>query len=155
MRAWQHVRELSARLVLAALPLLLAAAGCGAEGDQRPREPVSGTVTFEGKPLDNGTIEFQPSSAAEAVAAGGTVAQGRFAIPKDAGPVPGKYRVAIYDQANTATTGSAEGGGPVAATRKSLAELRGAIPPRYNSATELTADVKAGGPNRFSFELKK
>ena len=154
MSIWQHLRELSAPLVLVALPLL-AAAGCGAEGDERPREPVSGSVTFEGKPLENGTIEFQPSIAGESVSAGGTVAQGRFEIPQAEGPVPGKYRVAIYDQVNTATTGSAEGGGPVAGARKSLADLRGVIPPRYNSATELTADVKAGGPNSFTFELKK
>ena len=29
------------------------------------------------------------------------------------------------------------------------------IPPRYNSQTELTAEVKAGGPNVYAFDLKK
>ena len=29
------------------------------------------------------------------------------------------------------------------------------IPPRYNSQTELTAEVKAGGPNTYTFDLKK
>jgi hypothetical protein len=36
-------------------------------------------------------------------------------------------------------------------------EKRGAglIPLRYNFQTELTAEVKAGGPNDFAFDLKK
>jgi hypothetical protein len=112
-------------------------------------------VTFDGKPLEDGTIEFQPSGAGGAVAAGGVISRGQFAIPRAEGPVPGKYNVAIYDQANTRTTGSAEGVASVAGARKSLADLRGTIPPRYNSATELTADVMPGGLNRFTFDLKK
>lgn len=154
MRASGDVRGLLGVVAMMALW----SAGCGvggAEGDSRPREPISGTVTFDGRPLEKGTIQFQPSSAAESVAAGGTISAGRFTIPRAEGPVPGKYSVMIYAEANTGSTGSAEGGSPVPAVRKSLAELRGVIPPRYNSATELTAEVKPGGPNEFTFDLKK
>ena len=48
----------SAFLVCAALGV---AVGCSGSDDGLPREPVSGTVTFDGKPLATGTISFMPT----------------------------------------------------------------------------------------------
>jgi hypothetical protein len=135
----------------------LALAGCGAAGeDQLPREPVSGSVTFDGQPLKKGTIQFQPSSQKESVASGGMVAEGRFEVPRPEGPVPGKYKVMIYAEGNSVSAGSAEGVSPGLSRSKSEpADTTAPIPARYNVQTELTAEVKSGGPNTFTFDLKK
>ncbi|WP_406697956.1 hypothetical protein V5E97_03790 [Singulisphaera sp. Ch08] len=138
---------------------LLLTGGCGSDAvDDRPREPISGTVTFDGQPLKDGTIQLQPASQKEGVASGGTVTDGHFEIPRTEGPVPGNYSVAIYAAAGTASSGSAEESSPTAPmprARKSLASLRGMIPTRYNIETKLTAEVKSGGPNTYAFDLQK
>jgi hypothetical protein len=147
MRPLQRTCEVLALLVLAS-------SGCGApEEDNRTREPISGTVSLDGQPLAKGTIQFQPASQAEGVAAGGMIDDGRFNIPRDEGPVPGKYKVAIDVREDSGTT-LAPGetpGAPKFPKKKPVA----LIPPRYNAQTELTAEVKSGGPNTFTFELKK
>src|SRR5438132_10117593 len=71
-------------------------AGCGGAGDQLPREPVSGTVTFDGQPLKSGTIRFVPVQTKEGIDSGGMVTDGRFAVPRQEGPVPGNYKVMIF-----------------------------------------------------------
>ncbi len=142
---------------VAAMLGLLSPMGCsgGGAGDELPRESVTGKVTVEGKPLASGTIQFQPASQAEGLAAGGTITDGEFSVPRAEGPVPGKYTVAIYSERESATS-SAEETAPAAVrprSRGEMAQLKGPIPPRYNLQTELTAEVKAGSPNSFSFDL--
>jgi hypothetical protein len=138
-------------LVLLALAAL-APAGCGAGGGSA-RESVSGTVTFDGQPLQRGTIEFQPASQTEGALATGAVTDGRFEIPRGEGPTPGNYGVAIYN-AGDAPPPLAPGelpGPPKFNTKHRAAD----VPPRYNTQSELTAEVKAGGPNRYTFDLKR
>ena len=76
----------------------LMAIGCSGEvGDDKPREPVSGTVTLDGQPLPEGIILFAPAGGpGEAVAsATGKIENGQFSIPRTQGPVPGNYKVSI------------------------------------------------------------
>jgi hypothetical protein len=122
-------------------------AGCGGDPvDALPREAVSGQVTFEGKPLAAGLIQFQPTGQ-EATAGSAAVAAGRYAIRKDEGLVPGKYRVAI-------TTPVAEAGPSPALPGDEKPPPREPIPARYNAKSTLSADVTKGGPNTFDFDLK-
>jgi hypothetical protein len=112
-------------------------------------------VTYDGKPLESGTIQFQPSGRSEGVASWGPIYSGRFAVPRDQGPVPGKYLVAIFAApVERSAGGSAEATVPVPRSTKRAPDAP-AIPPRYNARSELTADVKPGGPNAFTFDLKK
>ncbi|AGA24801.1 hypothetical protein [Singulisphaera acidiphila] len=155
MRTFRQIRSLSGMIVMTSF--LIAGCDNGVE-DLRAREPISGTVTFEGQPLKEGTIQLQPATQQEGVASGGMVSDGRFEIPRAEGPVPGTYTVAIYAAAGTATSGSAEESSPTAPmprARKTIASLRGVIPTRYNIETELKAEVKSGGPNTYAFHLKK
>jgi hypothetical protein len=134
--------------------IILPPTGCGAPvEDDLPREAISGAVTFEGEPLPKGTIQFRPASQAEATASGAMIDDGRFVVPRDKGLVPGNYKVQI-DAREDAGAPLAQGDLPGApnVSKKKPAAL---IPPRYNSKTELTAEVKAGGPNDFTFDLKK
>jgi len=121
--------------------------GCGSGSVGPTGVAVSGTVTLNGVPLDQGTVLIKwPGSAA-----GGEIANGKFAIPADLGPVPGKHRVEIS---------SLEGGSKVTSTdpAKAMEEANGPppverIPANYNIQSTLTAEVKAGG-DPLSFELK-
>jgi hypothetical protein len=123
-------------------------AGCSV-GDDLPRESVSGTVSFKGDPLKSGMIQFQPAQG-EATAGGSGIIDGRYSIPRSEGLVPGKYQVMITGVLTPPVAAKAEMPGESLPTGPAV-EL---IPTKYNSKTELTAQVTKDGPNRFNFELK-
>lgn len=138
------------RRCLAYGTLLLALAvapGCGS-GDSLNRQAVSGTVTLDGQPLDQGTIEFVPTDA-QGLLSGSLITSGNFAVPADKGLPPGKYTVRISSAEAT--------GGPAAPSGADLDNSQPAkerIPAKYNSESELTAEVTDGGANTFTFDLK-
>jgi hypothetical protein len=72
----------------------LAVTGCG--GDGLDRYPVSGTVTFDGKPVEFGAIFFEPTMSAGAIAPTVylPVRDGKYDAG-DKGPVKGKYTVTV------------------------------------------------------------
>ncbi|HEV3121249.1 MAG TPA: SMP-30/gluconolactonase/LRE family protein, partial [Isosphaeraceae bacterium] len=61
------------------------------------RFPVSGTVTFEGKPLEKGEISFVPVENSPGKAASGVIQDGKFTLTTvgEEGAQPGTYAVAI------------------------------------------------------------
>lgn len=146
MRVRVSHRQLLAFVLLNGACLFVA--GCGGGDAGGPRGvAVSGTVTLDGAPLDHGTVLIKWKGNA----AGGEIANGKFAIPANVGPIPGKHRVEIS---------SLEGGTKVTSTdpAKAMEEASGPppterIPANYNTESTLTAEVKAGG-DTFSFELK-
>lgn len=141
---------MSHRCLLYGLPLLLliVTVGCGPT-DSLNRQAISGTVTLDGQPLENGTIEMVPVDAGEGVASGANITDGSYEIPQEKGLPPGKYTVRISAAAGspTKTSKAPPGEGDV-----QPAEER--IPARYNAQSELTAEVTDGSPNTFDFELE-
>jgi hypothetical protein len=122
------------------------AAGCSGATDDLPREAVAGTVTLDGQPLASGTISFTPadSNDAEGISGGGDmIRDGKFAIARDVGLLPGNYNVAIFASSNTGerTKPAQVGGGKPAELAKQL------IPAKYNAKSELKAEIKKGGGN--------
>ncbi len=138
---------LSLRSSLACV-VLLAVAGCGAadEGDGVVRESVSGTVTLGGKPLDGASIHFIPTNPNAPGEASGEIKDGKFAIPKESGPAAGTYSVKISSIQNVTVDPNQPPGPPP----KPKPET---IPKKYNAATTLNAEIKAGDPNELTFEL--
>ena len=131
----------------AAFTALAMISGCGS-GDGLPREPVQGTVTLAGEPLESGMISFDPGSADLPTTAGAVIADGRYEVPRQEGLVPGTYRVMIYSQgAETPLPEDHVPGAPMPLPQD-------LIPPRYNAQTELSVEVKSGGPNEFDFPLE-
>jgi hypothetical protein len=136
------------------------ASGCGS-GDDLPREPISGTVTFEGQPIPSGSIQFVPRQTKEGIASGAVIADGRFRVDREDGPVPGSYQVMIFASDQTQATSPVEPPGPGAsATKEEKKQARARrsaelLPLRYNLKSELIAEVKAGGPNVYTFDLKR
>ena len=134
---------------LASLALGLAAGGCGAEKDDLPRQPVSGKVTLEGTPIAKGAILFKPSGGpGPATDAGGLIRDGEYRIDRDAGPVPGTYKVLITEEVERS---------PIRGNDVQLRPPKDAsrISSKYNTRTTLAATVKPGESNTFDFALKK
>lgn len=108
--------------------------GCS-RSDRPPLGKVTGTVTLDGKPLAGALVVFKPEQPGRASDAT-TDDAGHYEIlylREIAGAAVGRHAVRI-------TTASEENGG------------KERVPGRYNAATTLSADVKAG-TNTFSFEL--
>jgi hypothetical protein len=131
--------------VLPAL-LLLLAAGCGRSSG------VEGSVTLDGAPVEGGTILFvagpnQPDKAHAEIHAG------KFALPSGKGPPPGNYWVQIYWLKPTGkrSNNPAEYWDPKDVDQAGpKAEM---IPSKYNTRTQLNAEIKSG-MNTLNYDLK-
>lgn len=90
------VRGLGSLLLAAVLSLV---PGCGTGA--RPiagSVPVSGTVTFNGQPLEQGMVRFAPEAIGQCQPATGQIKNGRFTMlttVSSPGVVVGKYKVSI------------------------------------------------------------
>ena len=102
---------------------------------------VTGTVTMDGQPLAGALVIF--SSDDGRFSAGRTDGSGHYALRFNAeklGVLPGPKIVRI----STGMTASEE---------EEAAPRIETIPARYNTESELTADVKPDAPQTFDFEL--
>jgi hypothetical protein len=108
-------------------------------------KPVTGQVTFQGKPLDQGTISFSPT-AGQGTFSGGQIKGGQYSISAEHGLAPGLYEVRIS---------STEGGPPPSdeLPGETTAVPKERIPAEFNSKTTLKAEVKEAGENKFDFTI--
>jgi len=126
-------------------------AGCGGPEDDLPRQAVGGAVKWNGEPLKQGRIQFQPTGTG-GPAGGAGVVDGTYAIPQAEGLVPGKYQVLIYGAADAAQPSAAQPA-PPGDTPPLQKPAKDPIPAKYNAKSELTREVTKEGPNRFDFDL--
>ena len=127
-------------LIACALVLL----GCG---NNRGRVPVTGTVLYDGKPLESGGIRFGGDQGA---AGAGEIVNGSFSLSEtgsQSGVLPGKYDVLIHSWIEERGSVRKDGSFSPGITRIPLIYLDPA-------KSGLTAEVKADQTNRFTFELK-
>lgn len=117
---------------------LLFLTGCGGGADAPTTVKVEGTVTFDGEPLSEGSIVFDPTDGKGGSSAGG-IENGKFAFDSQLG----QKKVLISASRDTGKKDQYD---------EPITESY--IPANYNSQTTLTADVKADGENKFSFDLK-
>lgn len=120
--------------------------GCGDSGPSR--HEIKGKVTFKGEPIKAGTITFIPDVAGQMASAGGApITNGEYSIPKVAGLPEGKYKVSISmpDPKNAPKMEETPG---------ESVPTKDLIPAKYNSDTELRAEVTSSGTNEFNFDLK-
>lgn len=133
--------------LLAAVGLAAAVGGCGS--DRLDVAPAKGKVTYKGKALEFGSVLFQPDKGPPArgqIQSDGTFTLGTYG-DRD-GAVIGKHKVEVRCS-ETQKPGYAPPAGEEAPVGKSL------IPAKYNrgETSGLTAEVKAKGPNEFTFDL--
>ena len=155
-------------LCLAALAFLV---GCQDKGADVGATAVTGTVTLDGQPVEGASVSFSPKSADGRAAAGITDASGRFSlttVTSGDGAMPGSYAVAV---SKTTSSGGPAASGPPPDMSKMTPEEIGAmsqaamnaepaviteeLPVKYKTAADsgLTAEVKKGEKNKFTFEL--
>ena len=127
------------------LPYLLVTAvlvgntGCGGP----VRRAVAGGVTLDGQPLDEAVIVFVPLDAGGRKT-GGPIAAGRFAMSRDVGLLPGRYRVEVTDDPPI---------DPAMRPDRVKPRPRRQLPVAYSVASPLTVEVTADGPAEFEFQL--
>lgn len=138
----------------------LTLAGCSGGQDENPnwpkRYPTTGTVTYQGKPIEGAEVTFM-SKAANSTGVGKTDSAGRFQltthIEKD-GAVAGPQAVAIrrVDVIDKTPKDVDVSAGGVALPP----EIKWIIPEKYSTTAKsgLTAEVTESGPNDFKFDLK-
>ena len=131
------------------IPLVVVLSGCF--GESSGIAPVSGTITFKGKPLPNASITFTPEDSASRTAVGSTDKDGKYQLTsfksKDGAKI-GKYKVTIRAE---------EGGDSNLKPADALDFVRGKIltPIKYSNAESsgLSAEV-LNKNNVFDFELR-
>lgn len=151
---------------------LLMLVGCGGNDDQEKFNeglvPVQGTVTVNGKPLEDLQISFIPSSSKgngnERIAIGSTDAQGKYTAmsppngkyikPEDfPGMIPGNYdltfsRFVLEDGSVWDSRNSEEGPMNVGATESMPVHLTNA------NSSRIKATIKKENPAPIDFEIK-
>lgn len=121
--------------------LTLVVVGCGESGP--PRIPVSGSVTFESKPVTEGTVTFLSRKSGAATAAK-LNDEGKFEIPE--GLPAGDYVVSVAPPFTEEVAGA-----PVTEPAKEYPN----IPQKYRSDTtsDLKATIKEDQQEPFQFKL--
>jgi hypothetical protein len=135
------------RLILAAMVVVN---GCTPEaGPQTMR--VWGDVTYDGKPVQKGTVDFLSTDGSAPAQA--QIEAGHYDLPAPSGPVAEKtYRVEISAMAKTGKSlVNVMGDG-----EPTMEPLYNTIPPRYNTQSTLTATISPdASKNQFDFKLEK
>ena len=128
--------------LLAAL-VLCVVVGCG---NTKGTFAVSGTVSVEGQPLEQGSISFVSATPGSRSSTGGAIANGKYSIAAEDGLVPGTYRVTISaaDMSNATAAGLPANG---------LA-FPSLVDPAFNRANH-EIEVTSEGPNSFAFDVPK
>ena len=123
--------------------------GCGRSGPEMVT--VSGTVTFEGRPVQEGRIRFRPAEGTRATVTGADIRDGKYTVTNKGGVPVGTHRVEI--EALRARPGAGGGADIPGAPATSVQQY---IPARYNKQTELTITIEPGsGAVTKDFALTK
>jgi hypothetical protein len=129
------------------LGLCAVLSGCsGSKYSGDKRYPLAGEVTFEGQPIDLGSISFIPDGD-KGRASGGTITDGKYAVPEEKGATAGKYRVEIHWLKRTGKQLRDPESGEM------YDERREALPDKLHTNSELSVEVPLPG-NRHDFKLK-
>ncbi len=118
----------------------LSLTGCSPPG--MTLDKVSGNITFDGQPVEEGRILFRAVEGDQR-AFSGAIQNGRYELES----LPGKMTVEIT--ASRIIPGKFDESNPD--EKVPMGEMY--IPERYNSKTELTAEVPAGGAKDVNFTL--
>lgn len=126
------IRNRISVIVLVVLPVALA--GCG-QGDAS-RAAISGEVTLDGQPLEQGSILFVPIDGAKGSVSGGPIENGRYQLPRAKGAAVGWNRVEIRSPRNT---GKKIQYAPGTAPSMEVVQM---VARRFNTESSLKAEVK-------------
>jgi hypothetical protein len=128
--------------------LCVTLAGCGGpEYTGAERYALSGKVTYDGEPIDLGSIAFLPAGGGDQRVSGGEIVNGAYSIDEPRGANAGTYRIQIRWQKKTGRQVRDPGGGEMVDER-----VEG-LPAKFHDDSELTVDVSPA-QTTFDFHLK-
>jgi len=104
--------------------------------------PATGTATFDGEPIPEGDIVFVSVDQSTPPAAG-KITGGAFRVDVPAGAKKVEIRASRLEKLPEGQTGAM-------GETEMMVDY---IPARYNTQTELSAEIKAGEKNEFTFTL--
>ncbi len=151
----------------AMLALVVSQSGCG--GDKLPLAPTSGIISYQGSPVPNATVVFQPDGGPPAIA--NTDDAGRFELKTGgrSGVMPGTCKVAVtalepleheidpskLDPAINADDPAAWESSLTAEALQAMANRKSLIPEKYShvQTSGLVAEIEPKKKNEFTFEL--
>jgi hypothetical protein len=137
--------RINAAIALFVIPTFLLAGGCGSLSSSG--YSVSGTVTWKGQPLDQGSIQFIPEGGQEkAQMVGSEIKGGHYALPNPPGLAPGTYKVRINSRSGINPAGPPDANLADPSSKERIAK-------KYNEETTLKAEVKPGQANTFDFAV--
>ena len=159
-------RRSSRCLAVVAVPALVVLASCGTEDGFGKRYPVSGTVKYNGSPLEKGEISFVTEDMSKNFGAAGTVTNGSYKLSMGGasdGAQAGKYKVTISAKEDYSEKAQADFQKETGSTSpkvlgtfaaKAAAAAKSLIPAGYGDArtTTLKAEVEAKS-NTLDFNL--
>jgi hypothetical protein len=137
------------RIALCWVVSVLAALFTGCGGDPLGRQPISGSVSLEGAPLEKGTINFHPVDTAK-TSTGGPIAGGKFEFERQKGLAVGKYRVTI----NAPKPGTGQEAPANTMPGDPLPVPVELVPPEWNTNSAQFVEVNDSGKNEFNFDIK-
>ena len=120
--------------------------GCG-DGDGR--FALSGTVTYDGQPVNNGNIGLIPTEASTSKSTGADILDGHYEIPRHEGPQEGTYEVVIYAERPSGRKIEADEG-----SGEMVDQLVQYIPEIYNARSTLTVEISDNRED-LDFDLEK
>jgi len=121
-----------------------AALGCGGNKEMK----VTGNVTFEGAPVEEGSILFEPDDGKRPTL-GGSITAGKY---EAVGPAEAAGKMIVRISAMKKTGRMIEAGSPAPKGTK-VEEIVKFIPAAYNDKSTLVADLSAGGTIAKDFPL--
>lgn len=122
--------------------------GCGGSSDAPPTYPVSGTVTYQGKPIAKGRIGFAPvvhegDPSGSGPDYGLEIVDGKFEGEVGAG----EFIVSVYASWETGEMEPGDAGSPDVPVMES-------IPEKYNEASEIKTTIKESPNEGLKFDLE-
>ena len=159
-------RRSSRCLAVLAVPALFVLASCGTEDGLGKRYPVSGTVKYNGGPLEKGEISFVTEDMSKNFGATGIITNGSYTLSMGGdsdGAQAGKYKVTIVSKEDYSEKAQADFQKETGSTSpkvlgtfaaKAAAAAKSLIPAGYGDArtTTLKAEVEAKS-NTIDFNL--
>lgn len=121
------------------------AAGCATK--PKPIAEATGSVTLDGLPVEAGIVSFIAMDDGK-ISGGAAISAGRYKLYPGSGIEPGNYRVEIRWAKPTGEKVKE----PVYGHSPDI--FAEAIPPKYNSESELTVEL-TNGANALDFRLEK
>ncbi len=138
-----------------AMLLLPVCLGCSGRTAEANRFTMSGTVRFNGEPIEDGEIAFLPQPGSQGTSTSSIIRNGQYEVGGRFGIMPGEYKVSVKSFRQPATAAKTADGieRPVNSAFDTREQL---LPEKFNSASTIEPLLVPDQPGEFiqDFDLQ-